>query len=194
MPRPDDAAAQGFGDIARMAADITIDRLGARMSAQDRDTLSAAMDLVAPWLRMAPDRFVVLHGDFRLDNLLFDPDRTRVSVVDWQTLGSGLPTLDLAYFTATSLQPTSRAALEVELVDGYHRRLRSHGVTDYRRDTCWQDDRLGLIQAPLITALGFAFATSTARGDEMVLTMLERGCRAIRELGTLDLVNADGPT
>jgi hypothetical protein len=31
-------------------------------------------------------------------------------------------------------------------------------------------------------------AATTERGDEIVLTMLERGCRAIRELGTIDLV------
>jgi hypothetical protein len=36
--------------------------------------------------------------------------------------------------------------------------------------------------------LGFAFATSTERGDDMMLAMLARGCQAIRELGTLDLV------
>ena len=41
----------------------------------------------------------------------------------------------------------------------------------------------------MITGLGFAFAASTERGDEMILTMLHRGCRAIRELGTLDLIN-----
>jgi hypothetical protein len=40
----------------------------------------------------------------------------------------------------------------------------------------------------LISALGFAFAAATDRGDDMVLTMLARGCRAIRELGTLELV------
>ena len=45
-----------------------------------------------------------------------------------------------------------------------------------------------MIQALLISALGFAFATATDRGDDMVLTMLARGCQAIRELGTLDLV------
>jgi hypothetical protein len=42
--------------------------------------------------------------------------------------------------------------------------------------------------ALLISALGFAFATGTDRGDDMVLTMLARGCRAIRDLGTLELV------
>ena len=45
-----------------------------------------------------------------------------------------------------------------------------------------------MLQAPLISALGFAFAAATERGDDMVLTMLTRGCRAIRDLGTLELL------
>ena len=47
-----------------------------------------------------------------------------------------------------------------------------------------------MVQAPLLTGLGFAFAASTERGDEMMLAMLHRGCRAIRELGTLDLIRS----
>ena len=62
------------------------------------------------------------------------------------------------------------------------------GVGDYDRETCWCDYRLGVLQAPLISALGFAFAAATERGDDMVLAMLSRGCQAIRELGTLDLI------
>lgn len=189
MPRPDTDAAKGFGDIAVMAADITADKLGARMSAQDRDTLSMAMSRVTPWLLAAGNRFALLHGDYRLDNLLFDPERTRVTVVDWQTLGVGLPARDLAYFTATSLLPDERSTLEQDLVARYHAALAGHGVTGYGIDECWRDYRLGVVQAPLITALGFAFASSTERGDEMVLTMLERGCRAVRELGTLELID-----
>ena len=34
----------------------------------------------------------------------------------------------------------------------------------------------------------FPFAAATERGDDMVLAMLSRGCQAIRELGTLDLI------
>ena len=43
-----------------------------------------------------------------------------------------------------------------------------------------------MLQVPLITTLGFAFAVATDRGDHMMLAMLERGCRAIRELETLE--------
>lgn len=186
--RPDEAGAAGMGEVATMSADITLEKLGDRMSAQDRDTFSAAMGLVAPWLLAEYDRFALLHGDYRLDNMLFDPERTRVSVVDWQTLGVGLPARDLAYFTATSLNSQLRASIEHDLVAAYHQALLTCGVTGYDRETCWRDYRLGVLQAPLISALGFAFAAATERGDDMVLTMLGRGCQAIRDLETLDLL------
>jgi hypothetical protein len=186
--RPDEASANGLGEVARMSADITLGKLGDRMTAEDRETFTTTMGLVTPWLLSEYDRFALLHGDYRLDNMLFDPDRTRVSVVDWQTLGVGLPTRDLAYFTATSLDSPLRAAIENDLVDEYHRTLSSYGVTDYDRETCWRDYRLGVPQALLISALGFAFAAATERGDDMVLAMLARGCQAIRDLGTLELI------
>jgi aminoglycoside phosphotransferase (APT) family kinase protein len=186
--RPDEPSAKGLGDVARMSADITLEKLGDRMSAADRETFTAAMNLVTPWLLAEQDRFALLHGDYRLDNMLFYPDATRVTVVDWQTLGVGLPARDLAYFTATSLRPELRAVIEKDLVDAYHQALSGYGVTGYDRETCWRDYRLGMPQALLISALGFAFATATDRGDDMVLTMLARGCRAIRDLGTLELI------
>ena len=191
MPKPGDAeAAKGLGDVAVMAADITLDKLGGKVSDEDRVTLTTSMALVSPWLMAEPERFSLMHGDYRLDNLLFDPERTRVTVVDWQTIGLGLPARDLAYFTATSLRPDDRAGLERDLVQRYHRALVGYGVPDYDLQTCWQDYRLGVLQAPLLTTLGYAFAASTERGDEMILTMLHRGCRAIRELDAIELVRS----
>jgi hypothetical protein len=188
FPRPDEASANGLGEVAKMSADITLQKLGDRMSPEDRETFTTAMGLVTPWLLGEVDRFALLHGDYRLDNLLFDPDRTRVTVVDWQTLGVGLPARDLAYFTATSLNSQLRQTIEKDLVDEYYRTLLDYGVTGYDPETCWRDYRLGMPQALLISALGFAFATATERGDDMVLAMLGRGCQAIRELGTLELI------
>lgn len=188
MSKPEPDSAKGFGDVAKMAADITLEKLGDRMRPENRETLGTAMSVVTPWLLSEPDRFSVLHGDYRLDNMLFDPDRTKVTVVDWQTLGAGLPTRDLSYFTATSLVPEVRAKVEKELVDAYHAALLTYGVTDYDSETCWRDYRLGMLQAPLITVLGCAFAAGTERGDDMMVVMAERGCQAIRELGTLELI------
>ena len=112
-------AIKGLGDIAVLATTMTLERLGARMTAQDRETAAEAMSLATRWLMADRDRFALLHGDYRLDNLLFDPDRTRVTVVDWQTLGVGLPARDLAYFTGH--QPASRRA-------GLGRRGPRHGL------------------------------------------------------------------
>jgi len=190
MSMPNADAAKGFGDVAVMATQITLDRLGDRMTAENRETATRSMAEVTPWLLAEPGRFSLMHGDYRLDNLLFTPGRTGITVVDWQTLGAGLPARDLAYFTATSLLPEQRAELDEQLVDAYHDELLGYGVTDYDRDACWRDYRLGMLQAPLITTLGCAFASNTERGDEMMRIMLERGCQAIRDLGTLDLIRA----
>jgi hypothetical protein len=129
-----------------------------------------------------------MHGDYRLDNMLFDPESTRITVVDWQTVGIGLPGRDLAYFTGTSLEPQVRSEIERGLVDRYHEALLSYGITGYDADTCWRDYRLGAVQVPLLVALGTAFASTTDRGDDMMLAMLSRGCQAIRDLDTLELI------
>lgn len=188
MPRPDEDMAFGMGEVAKMASAITLEKLGARMTAADRDTMEAALSVVTPWLLAEPDRFALLHGDYRLDNMLFDPGHTEITIVDWQTLGSGLPARDLSYFTATSLDPDIRARVEDQLVDAYHGRLLTLGVSGYSRETCWRDYRLGMLQAPLIIAFGTAFASSTDRGDDMMLAMAKRSCAAIRELDTLALI------
>lgn len=194
MPKPGNAdGAKGLGDVARMAVEMTLDKLGAMVPPPDGETATAAMSMVTPWLMAEPCRYSLMHGDYRLDNLLFDPDRTRVTVVDWQTLGVGLPARDLSYFTATSLVPDLRASTEQQLVGDYYDALLGYGVTGYDRETCWRDYRLGMLQAPLITCLGCAFAASTERGDEMMAVMLSRGCQAIRDLQTLELIGEITP-
>ncbi len=189
MPKPDEATARGLGDITVLAAGATLDKLGPRMSAEDRETVRQSAAMVGDWLLRAPERFSLLHGDYRADNLLFDPQRTRVTVVDWQTLAVGLPARDLSYFVATSLRPEERADHERALVAAYQLALAGY-VSGYDAETCWQDYRFGMLQVPMITTLGHAFSTATERGDDMALAMLQRGARAIRELGTLELIRA----
>jgi hypothetical protein len=177
-----------MGDIARMCAATTVERLGAQLGEADCETLTAALDVITPWVSAPLGRFALIHGDYRLDNMLFSPEGDQVWIVDWQTLGVGLPARDLAFFTATSLQPQLRSAIEADLVAAYHAALLGHGVTDYDWETCWQDYRFGVLQAPLICALGLVFAAGTDPGDDMFVTMLRRACQAIRDLGTLELV------
>jgi len=190
MPKANEEFAKGFGEVAKMATDITLEKIGDRMSQADRDTLRDSMSMVYPWLMTEQDRHALLHGDYRLDNMLFNPERTEVTVVDWQTLGNGLPARDLAYFTGTSLVPSVRAEADRQLVDAYYDELMRYGISDYGREACWNDYRLGMLQGPLLVVLGTAFATSTERGNEMMLTMTARSCQAIRDLDSLALISS----
>jgi hypothetical protein len=189
MPKPDAAQARGLGELARVAADTFLERLGDRMSAGVAETLQIYPDAVARWLLFHPDRFTLLHGDYRLDNLMFAPNGS-VTVVDWQTISIGLPARDLSYFLSTSLLPEDRAASEHDLVAAYHASLQEYGVANYSAEECWRDYCVGMLHSPLITTLGAAFSGSTERGDAMALTMLERSCAAMRDLDTLALIES----
>jgi hypothetical protein len=191
MPIANPKAAKGLGDVARMVADMFVERLGDRLHEADRQTLDAYPERVPAFLLANPHRFSLLHGDYRLDNLLFHPTEASVTVVDWQTLAVGLPARDLAYFVSTSLDPHERGAHERALVEAYHTALVDLGVHDYGVTECFDDYRIGMLQAPLIATLGAAFSATTPRGDEMMLVMLQRSCAAIRELETLDIIDKE---
>jgi hypothetical protein len=84
-----------------------------------------------------------------------------------------------------------RGAHEHALVEVYHAALVDLGVNDFDVTQCFDDYRIGLLQAPLIATLGAAFSATTERGDEMMLVMLERSCAAIRELETFDIIDKE---
>ena len=71
---------------------------------------------VAGWLRanMVPGgRPTLLHNDFKLDNILFDPaDQTRrVAVLDWDQATRGDPLFDLATLLSYWTEPTDPEAM-----------------------------------------------------------------------------------
>ncbi len=134
-------------------------------------------------------RFVLVHGDYRLDNLMIGPG-SDVSGIDWQTLSVGLPARDLAYLLATSLTAAQRHEAEADLISSYYEALLGHGVTGYSAQDCFKDYRLGMLQCPLTIVLGAAYGNPTERGDEMFATMITRSCAAIRELGTVPLASS----
>jgi aminoglycoside/choline kinase family phosphotransferase len=182
MPVATAESAAGMGELARVATDIFLDTLGDRMTDHDRTTLGEFPEAVPDWLLARPERFALLHGDYRLDNLMLSPDGG-VTVVDWQTLTVGLPARDLAYWVSTSLSPDDRRTSEAEVIAAYHQAL---AIPDYPLSVCEMDYRIGQLQTPLIATLGWAFTTQTSRGADMMLAMIARSCAAIRDLKTLE--------
>ena len=77
------------------------------------------------WEQIAAPPRTLMHGDFRLDNLLFDIEGAPepLAVVDWQGVKRGKGVADLAYFAMSSLQPHAPAQWERQLVDSYHAAL-----------------------------------------------------------------------
>uniref|UniRef100_A0A3B4TRM3 Acyl-CoA dehydrogenase family member 11 n=1 Tax=Seriola dumerili TaxID=41447 RepID=A0A3B4TRM3_SERDU len=71
-----------------------------------------AMNELSGWLmKNLPandDEVTLVHGDFRLDNLIFHPTEARViAVLDWELSTTGQPLADLAYFLMPHYWPRS---------------------------------------------------------------------------------------
>ena len=58
---------------------------------------------------LATEPTTMVHGDWRADNLLFEPDGS-VAALDFQLIGTGRGTYDLAYFITQSLDRADAAA------------------------------------------------------------------------------------
>lgn len=123
------------------------------------------------------------HGDFRLDNLLFDQQadgRVAVTVVDWQTVGVGCAAQDVAYFLGSSFTPEIRRELEPQLLANYLAQLEDHGVQDYSFDQLWFDYRRYSYAGYLMAIIASILVEQTPRGDDMFMLMaLRHGQQAI---------------
>jgi aminoglycoside phosphotransferase (APT) family kinase protein len=133
----------------------------------------------------------ILHGDYRLGRLAFDPswgdfDEPLVSVVDWRMATIGLPTRDLAFLLGTAMPVQDRRIHERDLVEHYHRALVAHGVADYSVEQCWDDYRYSALQGPFVTVLCGAMAPRSEFRDETSLLMISRSLDAVRDLASVD--------
>jgi aminoglycoside phosphotransferase (APT) family kinase protein len=73
------------------------------LDANDARTLKEVAEVLVDWQLSRPAPFSLVHGDYRLDNLMFPLAGQDVVAVDWQTITVAHPTRDLSYFLGTSL-------------------------------------------------------------------------------------------
>ena len=198
-PSLDDAPwlSRATPDVARMFSLVLAERTGGfieryreRLAPEDQAILRDFAARCEAWLAGRTKRFAPVHGDYRLDNLLFGTAAggAPIAAVDWQTLSIGQPGRDVGYFLGNAMPPEARRAHERDLVAAYHRALEARGVRDYGFDECFEDYRYGQFQGPLVTVLGAMSVVQTERGDDMFMAMAHRCCAAIRELESQTLL------
>ncbi len=180
-----------LGSITQSAAEVFCARYASELG-DDAATLRQSAALTGRWGAIDTGVLTLVHGDYRLDNLMFPQEGVGVFAVDWQTLTIAPPGRDLGYFLATSLHVDDRRTHEDALVAAYVDEVHRLGVADCTVEQCRHEYRLGVLQAPMITMIGAAYATAerSERADGMFLAMATRACAAIRDLDSLALVES----
>jgi hypothetical protein len=168
------------------------ERYRGRLNDEILDMGQQLVDHFDDYLDAVPAALTIVHGDFRLDNLLFGTDGG-VTVVDWQTLGIGSPMADLAYFTGTSIaDPAERAAEEAALFAYYCDQVEARGVS-IARDQLWLDYRRYAYSGFIMAVFASMNVARTERGDEMFAVMAERPSMQVIALNSAEMLRPDMP-
>uniref|UniRef100_A0A8C3LPX9 Acyl-CoA dehydrogenase family member 11 n=1 Tax=Chrysolophus pictus TaxID=9089 RepID=A0A8C3LPX9_CHRPC len=148
-----------------------------------------AMNELAEWLanNLPPDddKEALIHGDFRIDNIIFHPTEARVlAVLDWELSTTGHPLTDLAYATQFYFWPTSLNALEnpsfEELISVYCRcRDISTTVPNLNFFLALSYFKMGIYARYLI---GNASAENSHEFAKMVKPLAEKGLELSKRL------------
>lgn len=134
----------------------------------------------------------LVHGDLRIDNILFLPDGSQSWLVDWQTLAQGSGASDLAYLIGTSIADKGeRAKADRPAFDHWMSALRRHGIAPDEQNL-WKEYRVGALSGYFMAVFASMNVVRTERGDEMFAVMAERPAHQAMALGSLELVSEGG--
>lgn len=161
--------------------DPWLERFGAYLDPEHVGVVRRLGSEVPGWLATLAEHRTLWHGDFRLDNLLFDAQggSTPIAVVDWQSTAAAPGIIDVSYFLGNSLSSSDRATHERALVGEYHQRLLNHGVENYDFEQCWREYRAHALYGLILAIPASLGVQSTERGDAMFGAMASRAAQQI---------------
>ena len=166
------------------------ERYGARLAPELMAVAERFEPRVGAWVAGTEGPLTVIHGDYRLDNMLFGtgPGAPPLAVVDWQTVAHGLGTGDASYFLGAGLLTGDRRAHEEALLREYWQALRAGGVDGYAWNTCWRDYRRTAYAGLLMAIVASMIVVQTPRGDDMFMAMTARHAQQILDLESESLL------
>jgi hypothetical protein len=132
----------------------------------------------------------LVHGDFRLDNMLFGQEGADrpLTVVDWQTVTWGPAFTDVAYFLGCALPSEQRREHYDTLLAAYHEALGPNA------DVALEDVREGVRHQSffgvLMAIVSPMLVERTERGDAMFMAMIARQCQHVLDTGALEILPA----
>lgn len=143
------------------------------------------------WNQLGQSPITVIHGDYRLDNMLFGSTEGEppFSVVDWQLIKLGRGVIDMAYFLGWSVDLDMRRANEMDLLRTYHTALMQKGIRDYSFDQCLQDYRQSMFYLFSLLVTGLAIVDfSSEKQAVLAATMIERAVASLQDHNVKDLL------
>ena len=186
LARPGPESAQGLQAIYKLLWPGFAKRYGAQLEPEALALSERLGDHLAAWVLAGTSPHTLVHGDYRLDNMLFGTGEggPPLAVVDWQTVGLGGALADVSYFLGASLLEDDRHANEQALLREYHERLLAGGVRDYPFEDCFLDYRRNTFGGVVMSVVASMIVEQTRRGDEMFVAMASRHTAHALELGS----------
>jgi hypothetical protein len=131
----------------------------------------------AHWFAREDPPQCLVHGDFRLDNKLFDirGGAEPIAILDWQTVTVGRPMTDVGYLLGCGLGERLWRDHERELLDLWRAEMKARGVM-LAHDEIEHDYRLGILHGVSTAVFSSAFVERTERGDANFLSMARGAC------------------
>jgi aminoglycoside phosphotransferase (APT) family kinase protein len=198
-----DVGAVGLADFGRAGGYVArqIKRWTEQYRASETERIEA-MERLIEWIPRhlpAGDETTLVHGDYRLDNLVFHPTAPRVvAVLDWEIATLGHPLADFAYhLMAWRLTPGEFRGLagldlarlglpdEADYVAAYCRRTGRSAIPDLDYYVGYNMFRMAAILQGIMGRVrdGTAASREAARMGALARPVAEAGWRQVERLG-----------